>query len=435
MSKRKVLAIVLVLAMVLALPVVAMADNAKPVATQATTKPSTIQSVTIGGVTASYQVDGYGNPSSPTYDNTQVFIRAMKSATSREEELKSMSIVIKLSTGYSLSGGTLSSTYTPTYNANKNTYTFSGVNLLNTAYTIIVDNATYIIAAGLEDSDQAPVAIPSTDPLAVSSFSYNSGANADVYRVTVQNPCMGNPYFVGNNNPSENGWTFCTYYIKALNATIPNNSAVPITFTKDSGASISGNVSNVSGTTSVSATADLSVSSPKLTVTNSSNSRSYNMIARVASPGTILVTFGFSFDELKTATDYYYTDSQGNPSVVKAKADQIASDAATYFHGTASHPVGDIEVPIGSTAMDVVQAFMYSAGYSEYDPNSTYISSINGLAAFDTTGMDGWMYTDDSANWSYGWHLPSVGAADWYLSAGDHITWFFTTDFMQYTNW
>lgn len=190
MSKRKVLAIVLVLAMVLALPVVAMADNAKPVATQATTKPSTIQSVTIGGVTASYQVDGYGNPSSPTYDNTQVFIRAMKSATSREEELKSMSIVIKLSTGYSLSGGTLSSTYTPTYNANKNTYTFSGVNLLNTAYTIIVDNATYIIAAGLEDSDQAPVAIPSTDPLAVSSFSYNSGANADVYRVTVQNPCI-----------------------------------------------------------------------------------------------------------------------------------------------------------------------------------------------------------------------------------------------------
>ena len=430
MSKRKILAIVLVLAMVLALPVVAMADNTKPVATQATTQPSTIQSVTIGGVTASYQIDGYGSPTNPTYDNTQVFIRAMKPASSREEELKSLQIVITMTSDNTISGGTLLSSYPGyIYDDLDGVYTFNGVNLLNTSYTITIGGTSYIIAAGLEDSDQAHVAIPSSDPLGVSAFNYN-GTNAEVYRITVQNPCMGNPYFVGNNNPSDNGWTFCNYYIKALNVTAPDTSAVPIVFTRDSGASISGNISNLSGTSDVTATANISVSTPTLIVTKNGNSRSYNMIARVATSGNIWVTYGFSFDELKAATDYYY-----NGSSVKTKADQIASDAATYFGGTVNKPVGDIQVPAGSTAMDVVQAFMHSAGYSEYDPNSTYISSINGLAAFDTTGMDGWMYTDSAAGWSANCHLPNVGAADWYLSAGDHITWFFTTDFMQYWNW
>ena len=431
MSKRKILAIVLVLAMVLALPVVAMADDLpKPVVTTTTTQPSTIQSVTIGGVTASYQIDGYGSISNPTYDTTQVFIRALMPESNTEESLKTLKVIIKVASGYSISGGSLLSTYSYSYNSLNRTYTINGVDLLNTSYTVIINGETYIVAAGLDDSDQAEIAIPSDDPLIISGFSYNSGSNASIYRVTVQNPCMGNPYFVGNSNPSENGWTFCNYYIKSLNASISNMSSVPIAFTKDGGASITGNVSSVSGTTNVTATANLSVSSPILTVTNSGNSRSYNMIARVATSGYIWVTYGFSFDELKTATDYYYTGS-----TVKTKADKIASDAAAYFGGTVNHPVGDIQVPAGSTAMDVVQAFMYSAGYSEYDPDSTYISSIYGLAAFDTTGMDGWMYTDDSNNWSYNWHLPSVGAADWYLSAGDHITWFFTTDFTAYTNW
>lgn len=428
MSKRKILAIVLVLAMVLALPVVAMADDLpKPVATTTTTQPSTIQSVTIGGVTASYQIDGYGNPSSPTFDNSQVFIRATLPATSAEEELKSADISITMSTGSTISGGSLINTYSDDYeyDASTRTYDFTGVNMLNNAYTITIGNNTYIIAAGLNDSNKAHVAIPTTDPLFISNFAYD-GTNATVYRVTVQNPCMGNPYFVGNNNSGTNGWTFINYYIKAINVETNNTSAVPITFTKDADATVSGDVTVVSGSTF----ANVSGSAPVLTVTNNGYSRSYNMVARIKTSNNIWVVYGFNFDELKAETDYYY-----NGSTVKTKADQIEAAAIAYFNPTEEEPQGEISVPVGSTAMYVVQEFMRVSGYSEYDPDSTYISSINGLAAFDTTGLDGWMYTDDPDGWDANCGVANVGAADYVLSAGDTITWFFTTNFLNHMSW
>lgn len=431
-AAKKLVSLFLALVMVLSLSTIAMATgNNKPVATQATSKPSTIQLVTIGGTPAVYQVDGYGNPNSPTYDNSQLFIRATLPATTTEESLKSQTVIITMEDETTITGGTLLSAGTGyTYDDVDYIYTINGVDLLNKSYTIVLDGHDnenpYILAAGINDNNQAQVAIPSTDPLAISNVVFNGATTAaNVYRVTVQNPCMGNPYFEGNTNTAENGWTFCNYYISATNVPAASNTAaVSTTLTKNAAATLGGNVSNVSGTTDVTATMNLSVTTPALTVTANGNTRTYVMMVTFASDGKISVTFGFDFSELK-GTEWY-------TGTVKTKADEIAAAAAAYFGGTSAQPWGTIRVDPNTSAMTVLQRFMQSAGYSEYDPSSTYVASINGLAAFDTTGADGWMYTDSANGWSTTCNIPNVGAADYTLTDGARITWFYTTNYGIY---
>lgn len=424
---KKLVSLFLALVMVLSLSTIAMATgNNKPVATQATSRPSTIQSVTIGDTAAVYQVDGYGNANSPTYDESQVFVRATLPATTIEESLKAQEVIIEMAGDATISGGTLLTSYEDNYVFEDGTYVFSDVNLLNEAYTVVISGTTYILAAGINDNNQAQMAIDSTDPLAISNVKFNSATTAaSVYRVTVQNPCMGNPYFVGNTNTTENGWTFCNYYISATNVPAASNTAaVSTTLTKNAAATLGGNVSNVSGMTDVTASMNLSVTTPALTVTANGNTRTYVMMVAFASDGKISVTFGFDFSELK-GTEWY----TGN---VKTKADQIAAAAATYFGGTPAQPWGTIRVDPNTSAMTVLQQFMQSAGYSEYDPSSTYVASINGLAAFNTTGTDGWMYTDSAGGWSTSCNIPNVGAADYTLTDGARITWFYTTNYGIY---
>ena len=179
--------------------------------------------------------------------------------------------------------------------------------------------------------------------------------------------------------------------------------------------------------TDVTASMNLSVTTPALTVTANGNTRTYVMMVAFASEnpdGRISVTFGFDFSELK-GTEWY-------TGTVKTKADQIAASAATYFGGTPAQPWGTIRVDPNTSAMTVLQQFMQSAGYSEYDPSSTYVASINGLAAFNTTGTDGWMYTDSANGWSTTCNIPNVGAADYTLTDGARITWFYTTNYGIY---
>lgn len=430
---KKLVSLFLALVMVLSLTTIAMADgNGKPIATKApATAPTTISSVTIGGSNAEFQVDGYGtDAANPTYDESQVFIRATLPAATVEEALKSLDVTINMSGSSRITGGTLQSagTWAVTGTTNR-VYTATGVNFLNESYTIVVGGKTYILAAGINDNNQAQMAIDSTDPLAISNVKFNSATTAaSVYRVTVQNPCMGNPYFVGNTNTTENGWTFCNYYISATNVPAASNTAaVSTTLTKNAAATLGGNVSNVSGMTDVTASMNLSVTTPALTVTANGNTRTYVMMVAFASEnpdGRISVTFGFDFSELK-GTEWY-------TGTVKTKADQIAAAAATYFGGTSAQPWGTIRVDPNTSAMTVLQQFMQSAGYSEYDPSSTYVASINGLAAFNTTGADGWMYTDSANGWSTTCNIPNVGAADYTLTDGARITWFYTTNYGIY---
>lgn len=421
---KKLVALFLALVMALSLSTIAMADgNGNPIATKAPeTAPTTISSVTIGGADAVFRVDGYGtNPDTATYDESQIFIRATLPAATVEETLKSLDVTINMSGSSRITGGTLQSagTWTVTGTTNR-VYTATGVNFLNESYTIVVGGQTYILAAGIDDSDQAQTAIPSTDPLAVSNVKFNGATTAaNVYRVTVQNPCMGNPAL------ADSGWTFCNYYISATNVPAASNTAaVSTTLTKNAAATLGGNVSNVSGTTDVTATIDLSSAEPTLTATANGNTRTYVMMVSFASDGKISVTFGFDFGELKS-TEWYTGE-------VKDKADGIAAAAAAYFGGTVDQPWGTIRVNPGTSVMDVLQQFMQSAGYSEYDPSSTYVASINGLAAFDTTGADGWMYTNSANGWSTTCNIPNVGAADYTLTDGARITWFYTTNYGIY---
>lgn len=421
---KKLVSLFLALVMALSLSTIAMADgNGNPIATKAPeTAPTTISSVTIGGADAVFRVDGYGtNPDTATYDESQIFIRATLPAATVEETLKSLDVTINMSGSSRITGGTLQSagTWTVTGTTNR-VYTATGVNFLNESYTIVVGGQTYILAAGIDDSDQAQTAIPSTDPLAVSNVKFNGATTAaNVYRVTVQNPCMGNPAL------ADSGWTFCNYYISATNVPAASNTAaVSTTLTKNAAATLGGNVSNVSGTTDVTATIDLSSAEPTLTATANGNTRTYVMMVSFASDGKISVTFGFDFGELKS-TEWYTGE-------VKDKADGIAAAAAAYFGGTVDQPWGTIRVNPGTSVMDVLQQFMQSAGYSEYDPSSTYVASINGLAAFDTTGADGWMYTNSANGWSTTCNIPNVGAADYTLTDGARITWFYTTNYGIY---
>ena len=428
-AAKKLVSLFLALVMALSLSTIAMADgNGKPVATKAPeTAPTTISSVTIGGTDAEFQVDGYNNPSSPTYDESQVFIRATLPASTTEEALKSLTVVINMNGKAIVSGGTLKNV--TGWSDNKGTphvYTAPNVDLLNKSYTIVVGSKTYILAAGIDDSNQVKVNIPSSDPLAISNVVFNGATTAaNVYRVTVQNPCMGNPYFVGNPIAAENDWTFCNYYISAQYVpTADSTAAVPATFTKNAAATLGGNVNSASGTTDVTASVNLSVVKPVLTVTANGNTRTYVMAVTFRTAGTILVTFGFDFSELK-GTDWYTGD-------VKDKADGIAAAAAAYFGGTVDQPWGVKEVAPGTSVMTVLQEFMNSAGYPEYDPSSTYVASINGLAAFATTGRDGWMYTNSANGWSTTCNIPNVGAADYTLTDGARITWFYTTNYDIY---
>lgn len=427
---KKLVSLFLAMVMALSLSTVAMADgNGKPIATKAPeTAPTTITSVTIGDAVAVFQVDGYGtDAANPTYDESQIYIRATLPATTIEETLKSLNVTINMSGTSKITGGTLRNAGTWSFTGTTNrVYTAAGVNFLNESYTIVVGGKTYILAAGIDDNNQAQMSIPTADTLGISNVKFNDAtANASVYRVTVQNPCMGNPYFVNNSDASENGWTFCNYYISASDVPATSNTAaVSTTLTKDVAATLGGNVSNVSGATAVTFNMDLSVSTPSLTVTADGNTRTYVVMVAFTSDGKISVTFGFDFSELKGTTWY-----AGN---VQTKADQIAAAAASYFGGTVAQPWGTIRVDPGTSVMDVLQAFMLSAGYSEYDPDSTYVDCINDLAAFDTSGMDGWMYTDTDTGWSTSCNVPMVGAADYTLSEGDRITWFYTTDYMTY---
>ena len=319
---KKLVSLFLALVMVLSLTTIAMADGkGKPIATKApATAPTTISSATIGGSNAEFQVDGYGtDAANPTYDESQVFIRATLPAATVEEALKSLDVTINMSGSSRITGGTLQSagTWAVTGTTNR-VYTATGVNFLNESYTIVVGGKTYILAAGINDNNQAQMAIDSTDPLAISNVKFNSATTAaSVYRVTVQNPCMGNPYFVGNTNTTENGWTFCNYYISATNVPAASNTAaVSTTLTKNAAATLGGNVSNVSGMTDVTASMNLSVTTPALTVTANGNTRTYVMMVAFASEnpdGRISVTFGFDFSELK-GTEWY-------TGTVKTKAD------------------------------------------------------------------------------------------------------------------
>lgn len=104
--------------------------------------------------------------------------------------------------------------------------------------------------------------------------------------------------------------------------------------------------------------------------------------------------------------------------------------------------VVSLNLPAGSTAMDALYALKKlktlsltgtgsaSGTGAEADGANTvytYISGINGLGEKMCGSWSGWCFVSTMPNAAY--EMPSVGAASYSLTEGEHITWVYTCNF------
>ena len=410
---KKLLSVVLALILVLGLAMPAFADGTtKPTAHTTVTSLDGVSSVTVNGTPAYYEYDSNTGSSAK-------YIRAeLPKASATEYSLKNATVVI------TTTGSTASIPgYTATVSGNQ--YTFTSVNLFNTAYTVSVGSYSYTLAAGIEDGR---VEISSGDPLGLSGTL--NGVVIDVFGNNQNNPYMGNPYY-------SSGWTFINYFVSG---TLPSGTSlnnVTGSFTVASGATFSGPASTVSGPFNF-------ISNNIITITNG-GSRQYN--AQLAISGqTVTVkqkangyrNYDINLTEVKAST--YYEDD-----AIKAKVDSIETAWNVYI--SSPHVFAS-----GSTVMDIMIDFInwaesnyitgttmhYFTGSSETS-GGTYLSKLNGLDAFDCGYMAGYVYSDDPNGYYYNNNghssMANVGANDYLFTSTTRIVWFYTVDYSNWFNW
>lgn len=213
-------------------------------------KPATINSISVGSATAYYETD----------DNTgdTTYIRAQLTGKT-EDDLKNAAVTVNLqdsSTTVKLDGTAITGDTT--------TRTFT-TNLMNKAHTLTIGSTNYVLAAGLASGQ---VGIDSNDPLSLGTVTMAT-KTMNVFGANVQNPFMGNTYFVNRNTD----WTFINYFISGVLPTGTSLSSVATTYTLKDGAKISG-----AGATNVTATSySFNFTAGNiLTVANDTESRTYN---------------------------------------------------------------------------------------------------------------------------------------------------------------
>ena len=228
---KKLLSVVLVLALVLGLAIPAFADGTvRPTAHTTVTSLDGINSVTVNGTTAYYEYDS-NTGSSVKYIRAELPVGI---SGKTEYDLKNATVVIETNdvTPTVMYGNTV---VNPTViELSESTYTYS-IDLFNKAYTISVSGNDYTLAAGLADGR---VSINSNDPLILSGTL--NGVTADVYGSCQNNLYMGNPYY--------SVWTYINYFVAATLPSGTTISSVPGSFTYASGASFAGGGKTGSGT-------------------------------------------------------------------------------------------------------------------------------------------------------------------------------------------
>ena len=83
-----------------------------------------------------------------------------------------------------------------------------------------------------------------------------------------------------------------------------------------------------------------------------------------------------------------------------------------------------LNLPAGSTAMDALNA-LASADSITVSGSSTYVSGLDGLNASMCGSWSGWCYVTPTSSSPY-YNMPSVGAASYTLTEGEHIIWVYT---------
>lgn len=422
MISRRLVALCMAFAMMFSLLTVVHAEGSNDGLSAPTThtevaKPATINSISVGSATAYYETD----------DNTgnTTYIRALLTGKT-EYDLKNATVTVNLTNssttvaldGTAITGGTTTRTFT--------------TDLMNKAHTLTIGGVDYILAAGLPNGQ---VSIDSNDPLGLGTVTM-AGTTMDVYGANVQNPFMGNTYFVNRNT----NWTFINYFISGVLPTGTSLSSVATAYTLKSGATISG-----AGATEVTATSytfNFTIGKT-LTVANGTESRTYD--AELAVEGQSIVVkqtktgarnYDINLTEVINST--YYADA-----AIKDKVDAIAAAWNAYI--AKPHTFN-----AGTSVMAILQDFdtwahtttkpgsseKYFTGDSDFG-GGTYLSKLNGLNWNDCGNLAGYMYTNDANG--YYWTaadnhstIPSVGAADMVFTSSTRIVWFYT---VNYWNW
>lgn len=422
MISRRLVALCMAFAMMFSLLTVVHAEGSNDGLSAPTThtevaKPATINSISVGSATAYYETD----------DNTgnTTYIRALLTGKT-EYDLKNATVTVNLTNssttvaldGTAITGGTTTRTFT--------------TDLMNKAHTLTIGSTDYILAAGLPNGR---VSIDSNDPLGLGTVTM-AGTTMDVYGANVQNPFMGNTYFVNRNT----NWTFINYFISGVLPTNTSLSSVATAYTLKSGATISG-----AGATEVTATSytfNFTIGKT-LTVANGTESRTYD--AELAVEGQSIVvkqtktgTRNYDINLTEVINSTYYADA-----AIKNKVDAIVTAWNAYI--TESHTFN-----AGTSVMAILQNFdtwahtttkpgsseKYFTGDSDFG-GGTYLSKLNGLNWNDCGNLAGYMYTNDANG--YYWTaadnhstIPSVGAADMVFTSSTQIVWFYT---VNYWNW
>ena len=240
MISRRLVALCMAFAMMFSLLTVVHAEGSNDGLSAPTThtevaKPATINSISVGSATAYYETD----------DNTgnTTYIRALLTGKT-EYDLKNATVTVNLTNssttvaldGTAITGGTTTRTFT--------------TDLMNKAHTLTIGSVDYVLAAGLPSGQ---VAVNANDPVGFSNVNFDD-ALMTVSGANVQNPFMGNTYFVNRNT----SWTFINYFVTGI---LPSDSSlddIVATYTLSDGATLSG--AGAEAVTSTGCTFDFTVS-------------------------------------------------------------------------------------------------------------------------------------------------------------------------------
>ena len=428
-SKRLV-ALCMAFAMMFSLLTVVHADTtvndglSTPTTHSEATMPAEVSSILVGSATAYYEKD----------DNTgdTIYIRALLTGKT-EYDLKNAAVTVNL-----VSSGTTVKLDGTAITGDTTTRTFT-TNLMNKAHTLTIGSTNYVLAAGLASGQ---VGIDSNDPLSLGTVTMAT-KTMNVFGANVQNPFMGNTYFVNRNTD----WTFINYFISGVLPTGTSLSSVATTYTLKDGAKISG-----AGATNVTATSySFNFTAGNiLTVANDTESRTYNAQLAVEGqsvivqkdPTTGIRNYDINLTEVINST--YYSDT-----TIKNKVDEIVTAWNAYIAQPHTFDAG-------TSVMAVLQKFdewatanrnpvtrkAYFTGTSDFGGGS-YLSKLNNLNWNDCGSMGGYMYTID-ANGLYNANIeglntrtgkstiPMVAANNMTFTSSTRIVWFFT---VNYSNW
>ena len=125
-----------------------------------------------------------------------------------------------------------------------------------------------------------------------------------------------------------------------------------------------------------------------------------------------------------------------NPTSAAATAYDLLNSRMKFNDNGKMSAVVSLSLPAGSTAMDALYALKAQKGFSITGTGSatgtagtvyTYISGIDGLGEKMCGSWSGWCFVSTMPNAPY--ETPSVGAASYSLTEGEHITWVYTCNF------